>query len=178
MSMATAEERTQAPTTEALIIRGGRPEDRAALHQLVAAVGVFSDEEVTCARELIDEGLDAEAANSAEGYKLLVAELATDGSVVGYVCYGRVPFTASTWDLYWLATHPAQRRLGVARSLCATMEQIIRDGGGTHVRVETSGLSGYGAARIFYERVGYSLAARLPDFYKAGDDQFLFFKRL
>lgn len=162
-----------------LLIRRSRAEDKPALHELVAATGVFSSEEVTCARELIDESLAKIGSPGAdEGYQLLIAELPEDGRIVGYVCYGHTPFTAATWDLYWLATHPDVQRRGVARTIVAAMEQAIRDRGGQNVRVETSGTAGYAAARGFYERNGYTLMARLTDFYKPGDDLFSFFKRL
>jgi ribosomal protein S18 acetylase RimI-like enzyme len=168
----------QATPQDSLLIRTSRLADQSALHDLVATAGVFSSEEVVCARELIDESLAAKQPASDEDYQLLVAELPEDGRIVGYVCYGRVPFTASSWDLYWLATHPEVRRRGIARTLVATMEQAIRDRGGQNVRVETSSTEGYGAARSFYDGIGYTLMARLPDFYKPGDDLFSFFKRL
>ncbi len=158
------------------MIRPAHPSDRRPLHKLVQSTEVFSVEEITCAVELIDLGIDKE--EDPEGYKLLVAELPEDKTLAGYVCYGRVPFTRSTWDLYWLATHPELRRRGVGRALCTKMEEIIGKLGGTHIRVETSGTSGYGAARDFYERAGYAQVARIPDFYKPGDDLFTFLKRL
>jgi ribosomal protein S18 acetylase RimI-like enzyme len=157
-------------------IRPAQPSDRQRLHKLVKSTEVFSAEEITCASELIDLGLDKK--DDPEGYKLLVAELPEDLTLAGYVCYGHTPFTRSGWDLYWLATHPELRRRGVGRTLCTTMEEIIGKLGGTHIRVETSGTKGYGAARDFYERAGYALMARIPDFYKPGDDLFTFLKRL
>lgn len=166
------------PSEATTVIRSSRPEDREVLHMLIAAAGVFSPEEVTCARELIDDAVARKTQSSDEGYHILVAELADEDRVAGYVLYGRVPFTRSSWDLYWLATHPDVQRRGVARMLVAAMEQAIRDRGGTHVRVETSGTEGYAAARKFYERTGYSQMTRLPDFYKPGDDLFSFLKRL
>lgn len=172
--MSTLSEATPATT----VIRSSRLEDRDALHTLIAAAGVFSVEEVACARELIDEAIARKAQPGDEGYHILVAELADEDRIAGYVLYGRVPFTRSSWDLYWLATHPQVQRRGVARMLVAAMEQAIRDRGGTHVRVETSGTEGYAAAREFYVRTGYSQMTRLPDFYKPGDDLYSFLKRL
>lgn len=139
---------------------------------------MFSPEEVTCAQELIDSALKPVAPGAEPDYRVLVAEQAEDGSLLGYVLFGRVPFTRSSFDLYWLATHPEKRRQGAARQLCAALEDAIRELGGTHIRVETSGTAGYTAARLFYERVGYQLMTRLPDFYKPGDDLFSFLKRV
>jgi len=169
-------------TPATTIIRSSRPDDRLVLHELVAAAGVFSVEEVVCARELIDEAIARKDQSSDEGYHILIAELPaeSDGQsfVVGYILYGRVPFTRSSWDLYWLATHPNAQRRGVARLLVAAMEQVIKERGGTHVRVETSGTEGYAAARTFYVNTGYAQMTRLPEFYKPGDDLHTFLKRL
>jgi ribosomal protein S18 acetylase RimI-like enzyme len=168
-----------AATAAAVIIRSARPSDRRPLHELVAAAGVFSVEEITVARELIDSGLAAlEAGLKDCDYYLLLAESPDASEVIGYICYGRVPFTAGAWDLYWLATHPSHRRRGAGRALCAALEQTVRSRGATHIRVETSSTDGYSAARAFYERLGYPLMARIGDFYKPGDDLFSFCKRL
>jgi ribosomal protein S18 acetylase RimI-like enzyme len=168
--------------TDTTIIRSSRPEDRLALHELVAAAGVFSVEEMACARELIDEAIARKEQPEDAGYHLLVAELPDEQGessyLAGYILFGRVPFTRSSWDLYWLATHPDAQRRGVARMLVAAMEQEIKDRGGTHVRVETSGTEGYAAARTFYEQTGYAQMTRLPEFYKPGDDMYTFLKRL
>lgn len=167
-------------TNPPILTRTSRPSDRQPLHELIASTGVFSSEEIAIARELIDSGLGLSGKD--DGYKLLIAVLPSDDPagerIVGYVCYGQTPFTRSSWDLYWLATHPDQQRRGTGRILCAAMEADIRSAGGTHIRVETSGTEGYRAARLFYERVGYQQMARLPDFYKPGDDLYTFLRRL
>jgi ribosomal protein S18 acetylase RimI-like enzyme len=107
---------------------------------------------------------------------VLCAEL--DGRLAGYVCYGPTPMTEGTWDLYWIVTHPDARGCGVARALTTRMEAELRAIGARLVRVETSRLDGYGAARAFYERLQYPLVAELPDFYRPGDDLLVMLKRL
>ena len=66
----------------------------------------------------------------------------------------------------------------MARALVARMEAELRAIGARLVRVETSRLDGYGAARAFYERLDYPVAAVIPDFYKPGDDLLVICKRL
>jgi ribosomal protein S18 acetylase RimI-like enzyme len=83
-----------------------------------------------------------------------------------------------TWDLYWIVTHPDARGCGVAKTLVLRMEDELRRVGARQVRVETSRLDGYGAARAFYERLRYPVVAELPDFYKVGDDLLVMLKRL
>jgi ribosomal protein S18 acetylase RimI-like enzyme len=134
--------------------------------------GLFTTEEVTCALELVDAAL----ADPAGDYRVRVAESA--GRVDGYVCFGPTPMTLGTWDLYWIATHPRCRGEGVGSALVEAMERELRAGGARLVRVETSHQDGYGAAHRFYVRHGYPEVARLPGFYKPGDDLIVMLKRL
>jgi ribosomal protein S18 acetylase RimI-like enzyme len=147
-------------------------EDQDQIHALVRSDGLFSAEEIAVACELVDEA----QANPDADYRVLVA--ASSDGVDGYVCYGPTPMTAGTWDLYWIVTRPAARGMGVARALVGAMEDALRAAGARLVRVETSRLDGYGAARAFYERMRYPVAAELRDFYRPGDDLIVMLKRL
>jgi GNAT superfamily N-acetyltransferase len=146
--------------------------DRAPLHQLLTKDGLFTREEVSVALELIDGAL----AEPGGEYRVLCADLA--GALAGYICYGPTPMTEGTFDLYWIVTHPDARGLGVARALVERMENELRGLGARLVRVETSRLDGYGAARAFYERLAYPLVAVMQDFYRTGEDLLVMLKRL
>ena len=154
------------------LVRPLQLRDRAPLHQLLTEDAPFNREEVSVALELIDGAL----ADPGGAYRVLCAEL--DGRLAGYVCYGPTPMTAATWDLYWIVTRAAVRGLGVATTLVARMEAELRARGVRMIRVETSRLDGYGAARSFYERLSYPVVAELPDFYRPGDDLLIMLKRL
>lgn len=135
---------------------------------------------MTCARELIDSAC---AKPDADDYLVLLAEYGGDEAhppdeVVGYVCYGRTPFTVGTFDLYWLATSPKFQRRGIAAALCRRLEDEVRALGGYLIRVETSGTEGYGSAQRFYQSQGYPVVCHVPDFYKPGDDLLIMCKRL
>jgi GNAT superfamily N-acetyltransferase len=133
--------------------------------------GLFTREEVSVALELIDAAL----AEPGE-YRVLCADL--DGRLAGYVCFGPTPMTEGTWDLYWIVTHPEARGRGVARRLVACMEEQVRALGARLVRIETSRLDGYEAARALYARLQYPEIAVMPDFYRPGDDLIVMLKRL
>jgi ribosomal protein S18 acetylase RimI-like enzyme len=154
-------------------VRPARAGDRAALEGAVRSDGTFRDDEIAVAIELIDKGVAGDP-----DYLLRVVENDDDGAVLGYVCFGRTPMTAATWDLYWVVVDAAARGRGLARTLVGAMEDEIRAGGGGHVRVETSVGDGYGAARALYEKLGYPLAATFSDFYAAGDDLLVYYKRV
>ena len=86
-------------------VRPGHPQDQAPLHALVAKDGLFSPDEVSCARELIDSALSD--ATRGGDYRVLIA--ARGEALLGYICYGPTPMTQGTYDLYWLATDPSLR---------------------------------------------------------------------
>ena len=152
-------------------IRQLTPEDRPALEAALRSDGTFRDDEVAVALELIDD-----AVKGSDDYWIRVAE--HDAKVGGYICYGPTPMTLSTYDLYWVVVHADARGHGLATALVAEMESDLRDRGATGIRVETSELEGYGAARKLYERLDYPEAARLDDFYRAGDALITYYKRL
>ena len=156
-----------------MILRALHAHDRPALAALLARTDHFTAAEVALALELIDETI----AEPACGYEFVVATL-PDHTVAGYICWGATPITRASYDVYWLVVDETMRRRGIGRALCMAMEQRIWAAGGGNIRLETSGKAHYAATVLFYERVGYHIAARLQDFYAPGDDLVLLYKRL
>ena len=155
-------------------IRGLRPGDRSRIGELVVAAGNFNAAEVETAVELADEAL---AKGDASGYFfLLLEEAAGERAVLEYACYGPVPLTVGTYDLYWIVVDPAAQGRGCGRLLLEAVEGRIRDRGGRKLLIETSSQESYAGTHRFYERSGYELAARIRDFYKAGDDKLVYSK--
>ena len=164
-----------------IMIRKAHRSDRTALEQVLCSDSTFREDEIAVALELIDEAVVGSA-----DYWILVAEDSFDNTdvtgghasnqVVGYVCYGPTPMTKSTFDLYWVVTHKQARGRGVARRLIQAMEADLERGAA--IRVETSQLEGYGAARKLYERLNYPEVCRLEDFYRPGDHLIVYYKRL
>jgi ribosomal protein S18 acetylase RimI-like enzyme len=153
------------------IRRLARP-DREAVEDVLRSDGTFLDDEIGVALELVDSVIDAPGVD----YDALVAE---DGQkILGYVCFGHTPMTVGTYDLYWIATHREARGRGVATRLVTAMEDDLRRRGARIVRIETSQLEAYGAARSFYARIGYDEVGRIRDFYRPGDDLVTLAKRL
>jgi ribosomal protein S18 acetylase RimI-like enzyme len=58
-----------------------------------------------------------------------------------------------------------------------TEEEIARRGGKL-LLIETSSQETYGGTIQFYERTGYALVGKIPEYYKPGDDKLIFAKRL
>ena len=147
------------------------PADVPIVRELVRATGFFSGEEAEIAVELVEERLEYGAASD---YEFLFAE--AGGNAVGYTCYGRIPGTLASWDLYWIAVAPDMQRHGLGRLLLEETERRIRAGGGHHVYVETSSRSQYEPTRRFYLENGFAQEAFLPDFYAPGDGKLIYCK--
>ncbi|MFZ5563316.1 MAG: GNAT family N-acetyltransferase [Thermodesulfobacteriota bacterium] len=124
--------------------------------------------------ELVSERLDK---GPASGYDFVFCE-DESGRLLGYACFGPVPCTRSSFDLYWIAVHPDLQKNGMGRALMAEAEQRIVRAGGTKVYVDTSGRPQYEATRRFYERCGYARVAELTDFYGPADGKVIFEKKL
>lgn len=149
------------------------PSDVEAVREMVRATGYFNDEEVAIAAELVAETL---ARGDEAGYSYLFAEV--DGRVVGYACYGLVPCSSVSWDLYWIAVHPSQQGSGLGRRLLRETERRVREAGGLALYAETSGKAQYVSTRAFYEKSGYATAGVFEDFYAVGDAKYTYCMRL
>ena len=153
--------------------RAPRRADAAAVADLVAGTGFFSDEEVGIARELVESAL---ASGHASGYEFVLADAAA--GLAGYACFGRIPGTEASFDLYWVVVAPSLQGQGVGRRLLGETESAVRSMGGTRLYIDTSSRPQYGPTRQFYAACGYSVAAELPDFYRPGDGKVIFVKPL
>jgi len=146
--------------------------DRAIVLAMVEATGFFSREEILVAVELVDECLARGV--EASGYAFVFAE--AEGEVVGYACFGPVPATVGSYDLYWIVVDPRVQARGIGRALMAQVEREIDVLGGGRIWVDTSERPQYAPTRAFYRSCGYSQAASLADFYAAGDGKAIFVK--
>jgi len=156
-------------TAGAVKLRELRAGDRPALESLIRATGVFSEEEVGVALELIDAGI----ANAACGYLFLVAADERDRAI-GYACYGHTSMTDGVYDLYWIAVDPRVQRGGVGRALLRATEDDVRRRGGRMIIIETAGKAEYEKTREFYVRTECVEIARIRDFYRVGDDKVVY----
>jgi ribosomal protein S18 acetylase RimI-like enzyme len=148
--------------------------DKAQIHDITARAGVFSQEEVDSVPEMFNEYLRYGAEGS--GYHFIVYR--EGEQVLGYAIYGFRDLTDGVYDLYWIAVDPSARRKSVGRKLLAFCEDVIGKAGGRMVIAETSGTAEYESTREFYVRTGYKAEAIIKDFYKLGDDLYIFIKRL
>jgi ribosomal protein S18 acetylase RimI-like enzyme len=149
-------------------------EDIETVRAIVEATGYFTPSEVAVAVELVQEHLAKGAV--ASGYYFVFA--GHDRRTIGYVCYGPIPCTISSYNLYWIAVHPDFQGRGLGKALMREAERLIRAAGGTRIYIDTSYKAQYEDTRAFYEALGYELDALLKDFYSPGDDKVIYRKLL
>lgn len=144
---------------------------RARLEQLTRDTGLFREEEVATAVELLDESLGGD-----EDYRFLGAF--DDERLVGYACWGPTPGTEGTSDLYWIVVDHERQGRGIGSQLLMEVERRLMADGSRLVVVETSSRSDYRPTRGFYEARGYTRAATIPAYYAPGDDLVIYTKDL
>jgi acetoin utilization deacetylase AcuC-like enzyme/ribosomal protein S18 acetylase RimI-like enzyme len=149
------------------------PEDGPRVRRLVDITGFFHPEEVDVAEELVEERLQKGAAS---GYHFIMADYY--GRLAGYACFGPIPCTDASYDLYWIAVHPDFQGRGLGRRLLAEAERRIKAAGGRRIYVDTSQRVQYASTRAFYESSGYRLETVLKDFYAVGDGKAVYCKLL
>ena len=148
-------------------------DDAAHIRAMAHASGVFTAEEISVAGSLAEETLR----NPDDGYQFIFLRDAA-GVAVAYSCYGEIPMTDKRYDLYWIIVHPMYQKHGLAQQLLHASEASMRTQGGVALYAETSGTPPYAAARAFYIRQGFNAAACFKDYYRAGDDKWVFTKQL
>jgi ribosomal protein S18 acetylase RimI-like enzyme len=80
--------------------------------------------------------------------------------------------------LYWIAVDKSKHRGGVGKRLLKFTEEEVVRRGGKMLLIETSSQETYGGTIQFYEKTGYDLVGKIPEYYKPGDDKLIFAKRL
>jgi len=147
--------------------------DIEAVGEIVRSSNFFNTEEIEVAMGLVEETVDT---GKASGYEFIFAEI--DGKVIGYTCYGRIPCTKHSFDLYWIATHQDYRGLGIGKELMDRTEKAIKEIGGNGVYVETSSKEQYHPTRSFYIKMNYIEKALFEDFYDKNDGKVVYVKFL
>lgn len=149
------------------------PGDCDHVRRILESCSSFSRGEVEVAVDLVKERL---AKGVGSGYHFLFAEYAD--RVVGYVCFGPVPCTTDSFDVYWIAVHRDFWGSGIGKELLARSESRIAALGGSRIYIETSSRDTYESARFFYRTCGYREEAALRDFYAPGDSKVIYVKIL
>jgi ribosomal protein S18 acetylase RimI-like enzyme len=146
--------------------------DRKEVERILAEVKVFPSQEIEVALEVIDSYLSG-------SLDYIIKEAADErDSVLGYICYGKVPLTDAVWDIYWVVVGEEFQGKGIAGRLMKCMEDDLRTKKARAIMVETSSIPEYKPAREFYVRKGFNEVCRIEDFYAEGNDKVVYRKIL
>ena len=154
------------------MIRRMEARDKGAVLGLVRATGFFTPAEVDVAEELIDVFLGKP---DQKDYDVVVVE-GDGGAPVGYMTWGPTPLAEGAYDLYWMAVAPSEQGRGRGKELVRWLEGEVGRRQGRVIIIETSSQPKYHGTRQFYIDLGYKEVARIPDFYRAGDDRVIYAK--
>jgi ribosomal protein S18 acetylase RimI-like enzyme len=148
--------------------------DRERLHAILISTRVFTSEEISVAMELIDIVLNDRKQKDYE-----IACMVDDRDhPIGYICYGPIPMTQGTFDLYWIVVDPGYQCQGIGSELLNYLEKEVRKKEGRMILVDTSSIPQYERSQKFYLNEGFHEVARVPDYYHPGNDRITFCKRL
>lgn len=158
------------------------PADADRIEAVTRATGFFSEEEIGIARELAEENL-AKGEVGSEYYFLILDAQAGDlgesqrsPDIDAYACFGPIPGTRASYDLYWIVVAPSAQGRGLGRALVSAVEERLREVGGKRLYADTSSRAQYAPTRAFYERCGFTQVALLEDYYDDGDGKVMYAK--
>lgn len=147
--------------------------DAEAIEKITRETKFFTEEETLIARELVEERL---VKGIKSGYLFNIME--SENEIVAYSCFGEIPCSYISYDLYWIVVRNDLRGNGIGAYLLKKSEEYIKKLGGYQVYLDTSSKDQYLPTRNFYKKNGYQEAAIFKDFYDFKDDKIIFNKIL
>ena len=189
MRFTPSKQAVPAPAAPGIIVGDMTARHREPVRDILAATGVFRDGEVAVALELFDTAFGGSSGADpghpgftnnppASSDYFFLGAFTPEETLAGFACYGPTPGTDRTWDLYWIAVHPAAQRTGSGTILLDEVERRLRGLNARMLVVETSSRSDYKNTRGFYFRCGFLESARASGFYAPADDRITYTKRL
>ena len=77
-----------------------------------------------------------------------------------------------------MAVSPKEQGRGLGKELVRWLEQTVARLKGRLILIETAGQPKYHRTREFYLGLDYKEVARVPDFYRPGDDRIIYTKKI
>jgi ribosomal protein S18 acetylase RimI-like enzyme len=150
-----------------MIIRAATEADLPAMKAVLDGTDLFPS-------DMLDEMMAGYLGGAPEE-RWLVADA---GGVVGLAYVAAERLTEGTFNLLAMAVLPARQGQGLGRALVAHVEGALAAEGARVLLVETSGLPDFARTREFYAGCGFVEEARIREFYAAGEDKVVFWKRV
>jgi ribosomal protein S18 acetylase RimI-like enzyme len=157
-----------------MVIKKPTPRDRPKIRRLFDTRDTFNEKEIKVAMEVFDEAFSLDGDH---GYQVYCC-YDDQEHLAGYICFGLIPVTDTSYDLYWVVVDRKHEREGIGSRLLTFAERLIARQGGEKIYIETSNGKPYEAARIFYEKQGYEIVSIMKDFYRRGDHKLTYVKEV
>lgn len=146
--------------------------DKPALLHVAESCGLFQTEELSELGGMVDAFLTGEL----EGHQWLTLREGNQVKAAAY--YAPETFADGVWNLYFIGVLSDQQGKGHGSAILRYVEQKLANQGQRILIIETSGLDGFELTRKFYDQHGYTLEARIRDYYQEGEDKVVFWKKL
>jgi ribosomal protein S18 acetylase RimI-like enzyme len=143
------------------------------LKRIIKDNNFFKKEEQKIAISLIKEYL---LKDKKSGYNFIIGTY--NNKIVAYTCYGKIPCTKNSYDLYWIVVDKKFRRYGFGTKILNETEKKIKQIKGKSLYIETSSKKVYLNTRNFYLKNSYKIACILKDFYNSKDHKYIFVKKI
>ena len=101
-----------------------------------------------------------------------------DGKPIAVAYCAPERMTSGTYNLYLIAIHKEYQGQGIGAEIMRFVENLLRENSNRILIVETSGLSDFEQTRKFYYKLHYKRIATISEFYQAGEDKIIFWKKL
>jgi ribosomal protein S18 acetylase RimI-like enzyme len=157
------------PTLNSLEIRPLTAEQLPAVKSIIDDVALFPS-------ELLDDMTEPFLAGTAQAELWFVAIADGAACAVAYCAPERM--TDGTWNLLLIAVRRDRQGKGLGTALTRHVERTLAERDVRILLVETSGLPSFERTRAVYRRLGYIEEARIREFYAAGEDKVVFWKRI
>lgn len=142
-----------------------------AFSQALRACGVFSTAEVACCEELFEISMTPKGKTEYQFYGAFL-----ENEPRGFLGIGQDTLADRAMELYWIFVDPRDARKGLGTSLMSFFDRESQRRKSRLATIWTSSLPGYQPACRLYERHGFLLTCRLPNYYKVGDDLLIYRK--
>jgi ribosomal protein S18 acetylase RimI-like enzyme len=147
--------------------------DRGKIFNLLNNSGLFLPREMAYGMDLFDAHLMKAGHNN---HRFLLSEQGT--MLLGYGCYGPIQLSDRRYLLHWLAVDRHWLHQGLGRQVESAIVERVRGLGGVKIFAQISNRDYHAIARTFYESIGYSFSATIPDYYGDKDDMLLYVKNV
>jgi len=136
-------------------------------------VGVFKPAELAVLKEVLEDYYK----NPQSSY--CIFDERKEDKIIGFVIFGKASLTDFSWDIYWLIVGKDSQGKGFGKRLIKRIEEFIFTKYDRAVlRVETSLKKEYLHARNLYQKMGFSKAGEIPNFYSKEDSLIIYCKEI